>query len=480
VLTRRAALGGLAGVALAAAAPALPYAHPATGLRREDAALLIRAYRELHPGLRRYLTAATLAEAEAQLLREAESAETPAALWLAATRFTAAVRCGHSYVNPYNQGKAMTAAVVDRPDRLPFEFRWIAGQMVVTHVPAPLPVLQVGMLVAAIDGITTPEILKSLLPLARADGSNDAKRIADLGVRGGSRYPDFDLLRTVTATSPAASATLDLQRAHGDRWSSKYRVEVPFALTRSAATPSAGEARFTAAMHGTAMVLTMPTWAVYDSKWDWTTFIDATVDSAIAADARTLVVDLRGNEGGLDCGDVLLARLIERPLVPAPAARCVRFRTTPADLDPHLDTWDDSFRRLGVDAVDGGDGLLTLPPEAAATIQPKGKRFAGTLVVLVDAACSSATFHFAEQVRAARLGTIIGEPTGGNRRGINGGAFFFVRLPHSRLEIDLPLIGYFPATPQPDAGLIPDIIAAPTVASITAGTDPALTLAVAG
>lgn len=477
MLTRRAALGGLAGVAVAAAAPALPYAYPATAtLRREDAALLIRAYRDLHPGLRRYLTAATLAQAEARLLRDAEAADTPAALWLAATRFTAAVRCGHSYVNPYNQGKAMTTAVVDAPDRLPFEFTWIGGQMVVTRAAAPLPGLQVGMTVAAIDGVATPALLRTLLPLARADGSNDAKRIAELGVRSGSRYPDFDLLRTITASSRAASAILDLRGADGARG---QRIEVPLAPTRSTAAPGAGVARFTAAMTGRAMVLTMPTWAVYDSKWDWAAFIDAAIDSAIAADARTLVVDLRGNEGGLDCGDVLLARLIERPLVAAPAARRVRFRTTPADLDPHLDTWDDSFRHIGVDAVDGGDGLLTLPREGTATIEPRGKRFGGRLVVLVDAACSSATFHFAEQVRAAQLGTIIGEPTGGNRRGINGGAFFFVRLPHSRLEIDLPLIGYYPATPQPDAGLIPDLLAAPTVATIAAGTDPALALAVA-
>ena len=95
-------------------------------------------------------------------------------------------------------------------------------------------------------------------------------------------------------------------------------------------------------------------------------------------------------------------------------------------------------------------------------------------MVLVDGSNSSATFGFAQRVQQDRLGTLVGEPTGGNRRGINGGAFFFVRLPHSGLEFDLPLMGYFPPTPQPDAGLLPDVLRLPTVADVAQGRDPAL------
>ena len=47
------------------------------------------------------------------------------------------------------------------------------------------------------------------------------------------------------------------------------------------------------------------------------------------------------------------------------------------------------------------------------------------MVVLVNAANSSATFQFAKLVKDNQLGTLVGQPTGGNQRGINGGAFFF-------------------------------------------------------
>jgi C-terminal processing protease CtpA/Prc len=187
--------------------------------------------------------------------------------------------------------------------------------------------------------------------------------------------------------------------------------------------------------------------------------------------SRTLILDLRANEGGLDCGVRVIPHLIDRPLAPPAYERRVRFREAPAALRPYLDTWDRSFDRLGVEATDIGGGFLRLPTAADATIQPIGPRFSGRLLVLTSATNSSATFQFANLVRTAGLGALIGETTGGNRRGINGGAYYFVRLPESGLEVDLPLIGYFPRTPQPDAGIVPDVPVSPSVADIAVGRD---------
>ena len=112
-------------------------------------------------------------------------------------------------------------------------------------------------------------------------------------------------------------------------------------------------------------------------------------------------------------------------------------------------------------------------------IGPRGPRFAGRLVVLIDATNSSATFQFAQTVKTAKLGVLVGEPTGGNRRGINGGAYFFARLPDSGIEFDIPLIGTFPDAPRPDAGIEPDVRVPVTAAAIAAGRDEALDRALA-
>ncbi len=109
--------------------------------------------------------------------------------------------------------------------------------------------------------------------------------------------------------------------------------------------------------------------------------------------------------------------------------------------------------------------------DPGGVITPVTPRFAGQLWVLVGATHSSATFEFAQTVRQNRLGTLVGQPTGGNQRGINGGVFFFLRLPKSGLELDSPLIGQFPDGDRPDAGLQPDILVVPTVADIARGRD---------
>ncbi len=50
-----------------------------------------------------------------------------------------------------------------------------------------------GTLVEAIDGIPAQAILEHMLPLARADGHNDAKHIAPLQVQGTDHFEAFDV-----------------------------------------------------------------------------------------------------------------------------------------------------------------------------------------------------------------------------------------------------------------------------------------------
>lgn len=451
-------------------APPLP-----TGAgRMADVALFARAYETLHPGLWRYQSGGGWQAVLERLRHEAGAAPDHGHFWLAFARATAALRCGHSYVSPFNMGRRWSEVMSARQDRLPFHFRWIDRQMLVVKPLVAHDALAVGTRVAAIDGESDRQLLARMLPLARADGHNDAKRIANMEVRtNASRWENFDLMWRLDRTPAPGTARLRLEPPDGRA----VTVELPLLGVDSRGTARADERLGWTARHaGDATILTMPSWTTYNSKWDWRGWLTGVIDEAVARGSARFVVDLRGNEGGEDCGDAILARIITAPIAEAGAARRVRFRETPADMRAALDTWDDSFHELGRGAAGpDADGFYTLPARADGPerlLPSEGPRLRARLIVLTDAANSSATFQFARRVQANRLGVLLGEPTGGNQRGINGGAFFFLRLPESRLEVDLPLIGYFPPGLPPDAGLTPDIGVPTRRADIVPGTDP--------
>lgn len=398
------------------------------------------------------------------------------AFYLTLSRFLATIRCGHSYANFFNQKQAVQAALFDSPDKLPLGFRWLGNQMVVTADPFGTGIVP-GSEVLSLNGRPAGAVLARLMTVARADGANDAKRRALMSVTGQS-YESFDVFSALFFGSRPVH-DLIVEAPDGKR----RRASIPsvsLAQRRgqgsSAAKPDPATPLWTMTRPRGAALLTMPAWALYNSKWDWSAWIDAEMDGLVADAVPHLVIDLRGNEGGVDCGQRIVARLIDSPVESSPFERRVRYRRVPEDLRPYCDTWDRSFDDWSAGAVeyDARYFQFRRKEEADQAIQPAGPRFRGRVTVLIDSGNSSATFQFAELLQRQRLARLVGEPTGGNRRGINGGAFYFLRLPQTGLEVDLPLIGYFHPRPQPDAGIVPDRIVPVTRASIARGEDPVL------
>ncbi|MBK6496483.1 MAG: peptidase S41 [Gemmatimonadetes bacterium] len=448
---------------------------------RADLGVLRRAYETLHPGLYRYRTREDVVRRFEAVDRYFGTDRTVAEAFLALTRLTAAIRCGHSYPNFYNQSKAIREALFEGQDKVPVAFRWLGRRMIVTADHAPDADLPRGTEILSIDGVPAHAILDSLLPLARADGGNDAKRVAYLEVQGQERFQPFDVLYPLVFPVREPRFTLVVRRP-GTTATRRVVVAALTAAERRAqgggsAEPAADTPLWRYAEANGIGVLTMPTWATFNSKWNGTRWLDSVLDAATARRLPDLVVDLRANEGGVDAGNQLLARLIDSPLQLPTYQRHVRYRRVPDDLAPYLDTWDPSFRDWGAAAVGPVDSLFYRlvrfddTKDGADVVAPAATRYRGRVWVLVGAVNSSATFQFALAVKESGVATLVGQPTGGNRRGINGGAFFFLRLPTTGLEIDLPLIAGFPTTPQPDAGVVPDILVTPTPRDIAAGID---------
>ncbi|WP_116092194.1 S41 family peptidase [Sphingomonas crusticola] len=447
---------------------------------RGDIAILREALR-LHPGLYRYATPSQIDRRIARLERDYVAAATIEQRYLTLSRFLATIRCGHTYCNFYNQSDDVAAALFDRNSRLPFHFDWIEGRMIVVADPDGVG-LAPGSEVLTVNGVRAAEMLATLLPYARADGHNDAKRVALLGVTGSDRIEFFDVFHgLIYGVPPNETHRLVLRRPQGTIHATQVpAIGLAARQAQMTARDYSGEKpawSWTMQDDGIA-TLTMPSWALYESKWDWRQWLSERLDSLHGA--KGLIVDIRQNEGGEDCGDALLARLAEKPILDPGAERRVRFVRTPAALNPYLHTWDKSFRTLGVGAQPIGNGFLRLTGDhAEEVIAPVAPRITLPVAALIGPVNSSATFQFAQKAKRSRLVRLFGERTGGNQRGINGGCFFFVQLPASGIEFDLPLIGYFPEGNPPDTGLAPDVHVQRSAADLAAGRDGARAAAAA-
>ena len=447
-----------------------------------DFAVFKRAYEELHPGLYRYNSRAQMETNFKALEAELNHDLTLQQAYVAFSIFLAKIKCGHSYPNFYNQPKTVADALFKGQDKVPFYFRWINGRMIITKNFSEDTRLKAGTEVLAINGVPAKKILERLMTIARADGSNDAKRINYLEVLGENNYEAFDVyfpmffpqasnrfeLR-VKEFAAAKPKTLTVQALTYEQRLAPIKTEVE---GRRGGSEQVWDFKF---LNERTAYLRMPTWALFNSKWDWKQFLENSFDELARKKTANLIIDLRGNEGGESVGDVILSRLIKQDLRLEQFKRLVRYRKASADLVPYLDTWDKSFQNWGESAVDFKDGFFTLTKydddKDGNLIKASSRPFEGRTFVLVDASNSSATFEFAQAVQQNRLATLVGQPTGGNQRGINGGAFFFLRLPNSKIEIDLPLIGFFPPETRPDAGLLPDVPITPDVKDVARGID---------
>lgn len=461
---------------------------------QKDVAVLRSAFEQLHPGLYRYKTKPEMNHEFAELQKDLGKDQPLEQVYLRLAEFTATIECGHTFANPYNQSKAVAAALFEGRGRLPFFYRWIAGNMVVTRDWSANHSLPPGTQVLAIDGMEGGVLLHRLMKLASADGANDARRINLSERQGQELYENADLFLPMIV--PRWSGNLRLRvRKPGAGHTSVMTVtkqtdaEANAAFAASQPDGNGAAPLFTVQyLDSGVAVLTMPTWVMFHTKWDWKGWLNRTLDEITERKAPALIVDLRGNVGGDSVGDLILARLRSGPARALEFSRLMRYRRVPQELLPYLSTYDPTFKDWGSRAVGMPAPLPTAPPvpyyrqvqepDGTAAVDGTARHFAGHVFVLTDASNSSATFAFARAVQQEQLGLLVGGGTGGNQRGINGGAFFFLKLPNSGIEIDLPLIGYFPAGQQPNAGLAADVAVSTTRLDVESGIDRVLLRAI--
>jgi Peptidase family S41 len=468
LLTRR---GILTALATTLAAPTLraqtTAAEISAGEALRDLRLLKRAFEALHPGRYRYATPAALdaafAQAEATVAAGTSRGQM---VWLVST-LAAQVRCGHTWVNRYNQRADVNALLLQQTDKLPFTLRWLQERALITGSVAPG--IGAGSELLAVGGVPVAQLAEQLLPALRADGNHagaQAKRRLQLDstTTGGLLDRLLPLLHP-----PRQGGWGVLLRDAAGAAPREVRVAAVTLAQRDAALPAPGT-DWSLSIEGGVARLTLPTFAFWNSRFDWRGFIAQAFERI--AGTRALVIDQRRNEGGDSAiGTLLLQHLLQAPHT-VPAARVESaYERAPYELARFVDTWNFGFFDRTGQVTRGPGRNWLLPERAAQRIEPVARPYRGRTLVLVGAENSSAGFLFARDIAASGAATLVGQMTAGNQRGLNGGELCWLTLPHSGVAVDIPLLASFTPGDPPDAGVAPQVAVEPGFADAQAGID---------
>lgn len=459
----------------------------------KDLSVLWESLTALHPGLALHNSPKELDRVREALRRQAtglkqrySDAIPMSAVYQAVAEAVAAIKDGHTQVSMYNQGAYLTATLYARADRAPFSFRLIRTRMVVTGDATPDQVLPPGTEILSMDGRPIPEVIDALLPFASADGSNDPKRLDELGVNGVLGPAErFDVIYSLlfeptgplelTVRRPGEAETdLTVERTTRDA-----RREILW--NRDANLPRSNDDLLSSRMlNDSTAYLHIGSFATFSMSINYEAWLLKAFKKFNASGAANLVVDLRDVAGGMDdAASLLLRHLLQKPITVSPWQNHTAYQRVPDALRPYLKSWNAGLFDLTDQVTASADGQFMMSPNPDVTLRPSTDAFKGSVGVLIDATASSATFYLAKAIKENGVAPLVGQETGGSLKGLNAGLMTFVTLPYSGIVIDVPLMGARPTEPGPDRGIRPDILVIQDFDAIVVGRDLELEAALA-
>ncbi len=349
------------------------------------------------------------------------------------------VRCGHTRLLFPD---ALYEDLRKSASHLPFDIRIISDSLFVLEAYGDEPAIPLGSRIVSINGRSASELARTIRSCLPADGQNTSYK--DFRVNGNFRSNYFTFVESperfeIVFRAPDASEDITVTVL-------PLTPEAIWRLTEdersSDLIEDATERSFDT--EGRYAVLTVRFFEYHDDMGRFVDLIDRFFEEARSRGTKSLILDLRGNDGGDPHSSAyLLTYLIGKP-----------------------------FRYFAARSAWSYDELKDIQ-------HPPDNPFMGDLYVLVDGGSYSTTGHFCSLLRYHEVGVFIGEETGGSF--ICHGGYKEESLGHTGTSLLLPHTVY--KTDVQDLplgqGLLPDHFVRPSIQDLLEDRDPVFDRAVA-
>jgi hypothetical protein len=434
------------------------------------------ALEEAHGGLHRYTPKPALDRAFDSLRARLRAPVSRRELTTVVAEMIARIGDGHSRL----EHDRATSEAIRRAPLLPLRLALEDSALVVVHNYSTTDSsIRPTMEIVSIDGRGARELVEHLRRVVPGDGFIGSGKRVTIGQSFGELYRLFvaagDTFTVVARDSAGKAITVRLAGvAQAEQKPERNVVNAPLLAGASALwrPDSVVAVRF---LDGGSIAQLRVRW--FDGE-DFPRRVEDAMRRVSERRARALLLDLRGNPGGVDeYGALLVSWLVASPF---------RYfdRIHLATTRPSFNTWrEGTAERIaaGVTADPAGGWLVSAATHSGVGLQqPAPAPFAGRVIVLMDGGTFSTAADVCAVLRHLGRASFVGEETGGGYEGNTSGLNALVTLQHSKLGLKIPMYGYWTAVRAPaerGRGTMPDRTVQMRTRDVMNGLDAALEVA---
>jgi hypothetical protein len=442
---------------------------------REDMKVLQQQLKAVHGGVYSYCTETELDQFFAERLEQIKDDLRPLEVYRMVGPVLGLIKDAHtamSLPDPFYE------YLDSQMKLLPFGVRQLQGKLYLTINLSGKEGIPVGAEIVRINGRDVQEIFQELLPYFERDGKNLTGPSRELSNLFRDYYgflveePEvFNLeLRLADGTGQnlqvPAGRWPDIETRVDAYWEARFPNPVPRPPLSFKLEDGVGWLK----------IRTFHPGRIHNAKQKSAKFYQEAFEHMAESKVEQLVIDLRDNGGGSETEFIpLLRHILDQPFTVYS-----ELSTAVQELsEPHLYPRD-NLKKLNKAAKktlvlrDGRYHEVGNP--STAPTAPVEVPFKGKVFVLINEKSASASGDFCGVLQHFDRAKFVGTETAGNANTNTAGTTVRLVLPHSKIEVVVPLLRYTIAndTDNEGLGVLPDYPVLPSARDITDGNDPVL------